>query len=78
MGADVEGWVFEYLLLKDLPLFLLSHLPLQEVEGRTGLLHPDGLALPLLLLEYRTEVAVFPVVLGPLHLPYLLLISSNN
>lgn len=67
MRADVERRIVEYLLLHELALFVLVHLAFEEVEGSAVLLHLDGLALPLLLLEDRTQVAVLPVVFAALH-----------
>jgi hypothetical protein len=50
-----------------LALLVLVHLAFEEVEGSAVLLHLDGFALPLLLLEDRTQVAVLPVVFAALH-----------
>jgi hypothetical protein len=39
MGADVQRGVIKYLLLDELSLLLLTHLPLKEVKGRIGFFH---------------------------------------
>jgi hypothetical protein len=67
MCADVEGGIIEDLLLEELLLLILVHIFLQKVERGTDLFHLYRLALPLLLLEDRTQVGVFSVVSAALH-----------
>ena len=67
MCADVEGGVVEDLLLEELLLLVLVHILFQKVERGADLFHLYGFALPLLLLEDRTQVGVFSVVPAALH-----------
>lgn len=69
MCTDVERRVVEYLLLDQLLLLVFAHLPLQEVERRIRLLHLHRSALPLLLVEDRTQITIFAIVFAAVHRP---------
>ena len=71
MSAYVKGWIVEYFFLNHLLSLLLRHLPLHEVKGWIGLLHLYWTRQLLLLVKYRTEVTILPIVLAPVHRPYI-------
>lgn len=67
MCTDVERWVVEDLLLNQLLLLVLAHLPLQEMERRVGLLHLYWSALAFLLVEDGTQIPIFTIVFAAVH-----------
>lgn len=68
MRADVERRIIEDLLLQQLLLFILIHIPLEEVKRRAGFFYLYWLALSLLFLKDGAEVSILSVVLTALHM----------
>ena len=67
MGAHVELGMLENALLHQLPLLVLGHTPLLEVEGHIGFLYHNWSVDPVLTLEHTAENLTVAVVFAALH-----------
>lgn len=67
MCTDIQRRVVEDFFLNQLTMLVLAHFFFQKVKRSASFLNSDWLAHSFLLLEQRTQVFIFSIVLTALH-----------